>query len=520
MGATTYDDVIYPSFPYLQTHPANLATIARLFGLQSPAVGTCRVLELGCASGGNLLPMAEDFPDAQFVGIDLSPRQIEIGLAAVKALGLTNLSLRAASILDIDADWGRFDYILCHGVYSWVPDAVQDKILAICRDNLSPNGIAYVSYNTYPGWHMRGMLREIMCFHAARYTQVEEQVREARLLLEFLTEASAGENTPQALLLRQETQILSQQTDSYLYHEHLEENNSPCYFFEFAQKIKANKLQYLGDAQLHSMFPGKYAPKILNTLNRLARDLIQMEQYLDFVRNRTFRSSLVCAAGTQLTRTIDVNLLQEMYVGASTVRVEGDEPAPDGKATVEAKFTTETGATISTTDPIAAAAMDALGRRWPETVHFDRLAEELIAAGTIEDTPEARHHLATVLMNLLTLVAITVSVEPTRCVRQVSNTPTAAPLARYLAAIEVWVSTARHGVYRLDDLARKVVPLLDGKRTVAAVVDELVRDFQAGGLPMKEKGIVVKNPARAKELLAGAVAECLKRLAAAAVLVG
>lgn len=129
--STTYDEIVYPSYPYAQSHPSHLATVARLFGLRSPDLARCRVLELGCAGGGNLLPMAVRYPDATFVGIDLSARQVELGRKAIQTLGLTNLDLRAASITDVTADWGTFDYILCHGVYSWVPDAVQDKILDI-----------------------------------------------------------------------------------------------------------------------------------------------------------------------------------------------------------------------------------------------------------------------------------------------------------------------------------------------------------------------------------------------------
>src|SRR6266851_5993395 len=153
----SYDEVPYHSFPFADSHPDRLATVAHLFGLTPPDPQTARILELGCASGGNLLPMAELYPQGRFIGIDLSERQIAAGQQAVTAVGLTNLELRQASILDVDASWGQFDYVIAHGVFSWVPEPVQDKILSICHTNLQPNGIAYISYNTLPGWHMRGM---------------------------------------------------------------------------------------------------------------------------------------------------------------------------------------------------------------------------------------------------------------------------------------------------------------------------------------------------------------------------
>lgn len=77
--------------------------------------------------------------------------------------------------MDIDDSLGRFDYILTHGVYSWVPPAVQEKILRLCASNLTEHGVAYVSYNVNPGWSMRGMLRDMMCYHASRFEDPRER---------------------------------------------------------------------------------------------------------------------------------------------------------------------------------------------------------------------------------------------------------------------------------------------------------------------------------------------------------
>src|SRR5437762_2729762 len=183
---TSYEDVPYESKPIYRTHPDGLAALATVFGLEPPAVSRCRVLELGCASGGNLLPMALGLPESQFVGIDLSPRQVRQGQETIDALGVTNLELKALSIMDVGEEFGQFDYIICHGVYSWVPPEVQDKILAICSRNLTSNGVVYISYNCYPGWHACGMIRQMMCYHTRRIADPLVRVREARALLDFL----------------------------------------------------------------------------------------------------------------------------------------------------------------------------------------------------------------------------------------------------------------------------------------------------------------------------------------------
>ena len=169
VASNSYDEVPYESHPFAQTHPSRLFTVGTLFGLRPTPVQRCRVLELGCAAGGNLIPMAEYLPDSEFVGLDLSARQVEDGKKLIADFGLKNLTLKHASILDVDASYGTFDYVICHGVYSWVPSSVQDKVLDICAKQLTPNGIAYISYNTYPGWHMRGMIRDMMQFHSGRF---------------------------------------------------------------------------------------------------------------------------------------------------------------------------------------------------------------------------------------------------------------------------------------------------------------------------------------------------------------
>jgi SAM-dependent methyltransferase len=194
---SSYDEVPYLKSAFPQTHPDRLATLARLFGLAPPDLETCRVLELGCASGDNLIPMALGLPNARFLGIDSSIRQIQHGRQTIDALGLTNIELRHASIADVTAADGRFDYIVCHGVYSWVPEPIREAILQICRDNLVSEGVAYVSYNTLPGWRVRGMIRDMMIYHSDQFEGAAERLQQARALLDFLAQSVPADLPPQ-----------------------------------------------------------------------------------------------------------------------------------------------------------------------------------------------------------------------------------------------------------------------------------------------------------------------------------
>ena len=226
LAPSSYDEMPYIEAVFAQTHPDRLATLAKLFGISTPGLETCQVLELGCASGSNLIPMALGLPNATFVGIDLSARQIGQGQQTVKALDLENIELRHGNIADIGAAWGKFDYIICHGIYSWVPEAIREKILDVCRENLAPTGVAFVSYNTLPGWHLKGMVRDMMSFHASQFQDAPTKVRQARALLDFLAQ-SIPANSAYGMTLKQVLDTIRPEADAYLFHEYLEDVNEP-----------------------------------------------------------------------------------------------------------------------------------------------------------------------------------------------------------------------------------------------------------------------------------------------------
>jgi SAM-dependent methyltransferase len=197
--------------------------------------------------------------------------------------------LRQADILDVDASYGQFDFIIIHGVYSWVPAHVQKKVLEIFAERLNENGVAYVSYNTYPGWHFRGMIRDVMAYHAKFFDSPEQQLHEARSLVNFLSKTVPVENNPYGLLLSRELELLKDKHSYYLYHEFLEEFNVPLYFHQFAERLEEHGLQYLGEADFSSMSASNFPPNVERMLKGVSDDTIRMEQYMDFVRNRMFR---------------------------------------------------------------------------------------------------------------------------------------------------------------------------------------------------------------------------------------
>ena len=127
----SYDEIAYPGFPFPETHPDRLSVIGRLLGMKPAPATRCRVLELGCGDGGNLIPMALALPGSEFVGIDLAGQPIARGQALAGELGLRNIRLLQMDLRDFAADPGIFDYVIAYGLYSWVPEDARRMLVLL-----------------------------------------------------------------------------------------------------------------------------------------------------------------------------------------------------------------------------------------------------------------------------------------------------------------------------------------------------------------------------------------------------
>ena len=519
---TSYDELPYDSHPYDRTHPYHLATMARLFGIAAPDTNSCRVLELGCAAGGNLIPMAASMPNATFLGIDLSARQIDEGGRNIQKVGLRNIELRQQSIADLTGSDGLFDYVICHGVYSWVPPDIQDAILRVCSGNLSTNGVAYISYNTYPGWFMRGMVRQMMCFHARQFKDAATQVEQARALLDFLIEAGPGNDPTYHQLLKRELEIVRNRADSYLFHEHLEAHNEPLFFHQFAEKAADHNLRYLSETQLSEMIPSNYAPNVEETLQRLGSSLIHVEQYLDFLRNRTFRRTLLCHADLEPNRELGEAQLAHMHV-ASTLQPVSHEP--NLALHVEETFRGAGGMTASVSHPILKSALVALYKASPAALPFDKLPtiankEQGVTSGAGEfmvrdadNFAEDRRNLGQLILELYTRDLVELRAMPQRFTLKVSDLPWVNPLVRQQADEAAWATNLRHEILSLNDLDRHLLRCLDGTNTLSDIVATFSELVKGGQLVVEHDGQDSSQIANNLKLLETLVSHGLSRLA-------
>jgi methyltransferase-like protein len=454
-----------------------MATLGALFGMTAPPVRTCRVLELGCGNGANLIPMAESLPKATFTGVDLSPNQIAEGHKITRALGLRNITLTALNLLDITPDFGEFDYIIAHGLYSWVPQHVQDHILAICRHNLAPDGMVYISYNTYPGWHMFSIIRDMMLYHTWDITDPHEQASQAMDFLDFLSTSIPEENdafrdflNTYITFLKRKSDQAAENKDAFLIHDELSDVNQPTYFYQFVAHAARHELQYIIESNLPSVMPGNLPAGVGDKVRSMAKNIIDMEQYMDFLRGRTFRETLLCHQHIRLDRHIRPERLSSLHIAS---RVKPVSPVPDIESLAPEGFRTANSGTITLEHPLSKAAMLYLAQIWPRSAPFSslanaartRLKKETDDMGKPSSTMRDEQILASNLLKAFTcnMKLVQLHVAPPHVATATSERPLARALARFQAQRGTEVTNMYHERIRLDKVRRSILPYLDGE---------------------------------------------------------
>ncbi len=526
----SYDEIPYPLYSHSQTHPAELATLATLHNLTPAPVASCRVLEIGCASGGNLVPMAYGLPSSQLVGIDYSARQIEEGQKYVDALGLTNIKLIAQNLLDFDYSLGQFDYIIAHGFYSWVPPVVREKLFEVCQRCLTPQGVAYISYNAYPGWKALSAIRDILLFRIKGVESHDERIGQAHHMLEFLAEfTSAAQRVSSSITyahaeyLKTVLQTTKSGEDAYVQHDILEETNDPVYFHQFMTQAESNDLQYLTDSDFRISLPNIYPKVVADELNRIAHNRIEWEQYCDFLANRMFRQTLLCHTGFPVNFKLTVDNLRSMRFGCGARAEENVEIT----AIAKQKFTAVDGATLTTDHPVSKAGLHYLISIYPQTATLAEVYRQAearvggprtVAPNEVTDEELLASNLLNGFMLSSRLVNFTMS-EP-QFVTTVSERPIANPWARLQAPIRPTVTTLRHARYALDPYEQFILPLLDGTNTVDDIVEKFVIGPVASGeLAVMQAEEAVTDPQEIRTLLANSVRSALNSFAHAPLLI-
>jgi len=470
-----YDAVAYPGHSFSQTHPARLATIAHFHGMEAVPPSAMRVLELGCGHGGNLIPMAAQYRSSDFVGIDLSGSAIEHAREAAAGLGLSNLAFHHRDIMDVSAEFGSFDYILVHGVYSWVPDPVREKIIAIFGELLSSRGVAYVSYNALPGCRLRDLARDVMLYATRDIAEPQERVRVARASLKAFAEASDAESFHGAAL-RQRLEQLADVPDNVLFHDDLNAGARAFALHEVLGAAGRHGLQFLAEASFPNMYGAAKGPAQAFLAGIPIAEAERREQTLDLLIGRAFRETLLCRQGIPLRRGIAPGALKPYHLSANVRLVEEQAGEEESRQGVE-RFAFDGGVRLSVDLPQCKAALRHLGAVWPASVAFDDLVARAFAEvgdALVGDAAAQMERLDEALIAIFKAGLIDIKLEAPALTTVIAERPLASEVARWQATTSREVTDLRHRMVALDGvIVRKFVCLLDGSRTPDMLLSDL-----------------------------------------------
>jgi methyltransferase-like protein len=456
---TEYDQVRYPGHAYAHTHPEHLYVLGRLHGMSPVDPARCRVLEIGCGDGANLVPMAWQSPGSRFVGFDLAETSIATGREMIRAMGLSNLELHQMDLMDLPDSAGPFDYIIAHGFYSWVPAVVRERMLALAGKLLSSQGIAFVSYNAYPGGHLRNLVREMVLFHVNHAPDPATKVEQARAFLGFLGDGIANLDE-HGRLLKAEVARVREFDPAHFFHDDLAAINQSFYLHEFVAQAAAHGLQYLSDADFPSTQDSRMPPDVRETLGQLSGRPVLKAQYLDFLKFRRFSQTLLCHEDVRLERHPGPASMREFFTCGIIETVSGRSD----------EWRSPRGARMRSGHPVAQAAFAAIGKRWPGRWDFASLTDAVLQeAGGSRDT--VGDVLAKVLWEAFTVGMIDAYPARESFALKPSEKPVASELARHQLTRGNSIVTLLHGTVGVGDATgRLLISLLDGTRDREALV--------------------------------------------------
>lgn len=482
MQKNSYDEVQYESKPIVNSKPENLHTVASFFGMMPPSLENARILELGCAGGGNITPIAMIYPDSYCLGVDLSDLQIKHALKVKDHLKVDNIDFICASITDIDESYGKFDYIICHGVFSWVPQEVRTAIFSVCNKLLTENGLAYISYNTMPGWALLSTLRDLMLHYSRNAKKSDDRILNARFIADFLQENIQAESS-YSEVLKKEIEKISECSDHYIFHEHLEQTNKQFYFHEFMSEAKSHSLQYAGPAEIFTTFRGNMSEQVSEKLG--ITDLEEIEQYLDFIYNRRFRSSILCKKEVEINRYPSSDIVKKFFV---ETKFEASKPLSeidiyDEKSYIEFYYDGDKEIAFSRCSAIRKAIFYSLSYYWNYPVSFDDILSETCKIASEFQISEIENELCEELFNLIKLGYLSISTTAPNFINKISQKPQLSKLARYQAGKgQKWVTSQMHKVVWINDLERHIYRYLDGKHSMDDVLDKLLLHLENGDI--------------------------------------
>ena len=515
-----YDRVAFASKPSRDKHPDRIAVIAALRGFAACPVDSARVLELGCGSGATLLPLAMEFPDSEFVGIDVAARQLEVGAKHIAAVGVKNIALQKADLKSYEIETAGFDYIICHGVFSWVEPTLQERLLELVASGLRPQGIAMLSYNCSPGWDMRSRARELLALGDNPLAAPEERIGAARNALSFFTTRLVDAVSPYALQLKGELDQLTRQSDGFVYHELLQEVDRAVTLSEFLGRAGYHGLHYLGDARpgrnRAHLFCDPTQGETASCFEVQGQEL--REQYMDYLFPLSFRTSLLTKASVPEKILIEFEQLAEWH--ASSPLVPTDDTDDPRRESTQA-YCGPAEEIVEVSKPLIKCALAVLHEVWPGAKSISELLKQARSklGDCAPDVNSSQQQLTRALLEQFHRGQVELYQSPPKVRCEVSEQPATSPYARQQAVEQDWATNQRYEYLPLDAVERMLVTLLDGTRDREQLIRALDLQLYERGMRIAHEGCELTESSERATLLGEQVDQTLAKLAEAGFLI-
>lgn len=477
--------------------------LAKLYGIPAKAPAESRVLEIGCGSGLNLIAQASRLPQANFVGLDIDAGQIEKANAYKEELQLSNCNFHNMSVEEAEFS-ESFDYIICHGLFAWVPQKTQQAIIALCHQYCAENGVIYISYNALPGWFLRGVISDHLRRADNAQAPIELRISNARGLLdEMRNELGFDVGTEDQERVKRELENCSAHSDAFVMHELLNPATRGFHFRQFMALLEEAGFQYLAEALPGRMREWRYDEMseeidLAEVRNKNA-SLVEKEQQMDHLFPQSFRGTLLVKGHHKRRDVADMSVVWDWYVSTHLVPLS---EKPDLVSNKEEIFCASSNVSTEVGAPILKAAFVRLRERWPSALHAEELFEHALHLSGAEDAKETRRYLAAELVRYFLANMVDFHSNELRCSHVLTEKPFVHAYARCHAGRGDWVVTERHEYYVMNPFEALLLPLCDGTHTVAELVEKMTERVVDTDLTPKVDGKPIEDSGEVESLVA------------------
>lgn len=516
-----YNQVPFTSFPSPDRHPQRLAVLGELFGLPKKQFGSGRILDLGCSDGSNLIAIAIAYPNMTCVGVDIATQQIATGKEAIKALNLSNLELLDMDLANLTANFEPFDYVICHGVFSWISEQEQDRLLSTIKKVLAPDGLAYLSYNCMPGWQIRDTLRLLLLEQTASIIDSQVKIETAKELMKWLLETLCDDYSPYAQSLKNELENVKHHSDSYVLHELLNPHASGIHFSDLLQKLTKHQLRFICEARFSRTLYHRLAKEDVSSEKYLSSDStqkrqLQIESFLSYIYPTALRRSVICHAEQALIEKPNSAKISSFLLASSLLPAA----TPDLERSIPDEYANPQGFMVEVKDPLFKTALAIMAAAWPQTISFTKLVSELrLSPHRNRSKEEIEQSLIEFLFDFYCKDLIELYTTALPFSLSVTDKPIVSPLARRQLQTQNWSTNLRHEYVVLNELERSLAKLCDGRRTRSEIASALHQEMIGGRLEVVVSGRKITDSAEQATLINQSLSDTLQELAQKALII-